>query len=136
MDTPSLKYIMDEVEKMAAKIHARKELLPTYGYSTDGAHPHIEIDRTGQMHYVIVERGSELDRRITKNIETLFYWIFSKVTFSMAAEFELNNRIESQDCRRMLFAKQEELLGILNIEWQEEEYQRHQNILEKRPFRD
>lgn len=47
----------------------------------------------------------------------------------MALKFEVKNRIESQDCRWVLFQKQDELLGMLNILWQQRSIQKHSFLL-------
>lgn len=110
--------------------------MPNYGYSNDGAHPHIEVDNFGSLNYVIIERGEELERKITDKLDDLLYWIFSSVTFSLACNIELKNRIEDKDCRRIMFENQEELLGQLNENWRLKEIVEHQEILKKRPFDD
>jgi len=90
----SLRYwnIRKRVKKLAGKIRALKKLLPTYRNSIDGAHPHIEIDKNGLLHYVIIEKGQEIKRKTTNKLDEFLYWIFSGVTFSMAVAFELMNR--------------------------------------------
>jgi Immunity protein 63 len=128
--------IKKKVEELAVKINAPTDLLPTYGYTKDFAYPHIEVDKVGFLHYVIVERGQELDRRTTEKFDDLLYWIFANVTFSMACDYELKNRIEDKDCRRIMFDKQEELLGLLNNNWKQKEKAEHQSILNNHPFDD
>lgn len=134
---PTLKEIKALVETLAEKISAPKHLLPTYGHSIDGAHPHIEVDdRNGQLYYVIVERGEELKRDFAADMDDLLYRIFADVTFEMALRFELDNRIESEDSRRQMFTKQEDLLGLLSDKWREREQKEHQSILRRKPFDD
>ncbi len=118
------------------RIDAPDDLLPTYGYSRDFGYPHIEVDANGLLHYVIVERGEELERKTTNELDELLYLIFASVTFSMAGKFEVKNRIEDKDSRRMMFAKQEELLCILSDAWRQKEKEEHQRILERCPFDD
>jgi hypothetical protein len=134
------KYSLDDIEKqvqkLANKINVPTEILPTYGYSKDFAYPHIETDNVGFLHYVIVERGQELDRRTTDKLDDLLYWIFSNVTFTLACDFELKNRVEDKDCRRIMFDKQEELLGQLSETWRQKENAEHQYILKNHPFDD
>ena len=136
MTTLSLADIKAKTEELASLIDATTDLLPTYGYSRDFAYPHIEVDSNGLLHYVIVERGQELERKTTSDLDELLYWIFSDVTFSMANQHELKNRVADKDNRRILFAKQEELLGKLIINWQQKEREEHQRILLKYPFDD
>jgi len=135
-DKLTYKKIKKQVEKFADLISAPLNSLPTYGYSRDMAHPHIEIDRLGRLHYVVIERGHENKRLTTKDLDELLYWIFDSITFSMASGYELKNRIENQDSRRLLFTKQEELLGIINPLWKNKNQIKNQRILEKYSFDD
>jgi len=136
-DKLTYKKIKKQVDNIADLISAPTKSLPTYGYSRDMAFPHIEIDRLGRLHYVVIERGQENERLTTTNLDELLYWIFYGITFSMACEYELKNRIEeNQDFRRVMFAKQEELLGIINPLWKDKHQIEHQRILEKHPFDD
>ena len=124
------------VDTLAEKIDAPKYLLPTYGYSKDGAQPHVEVDKNGQLYYVVVERGEELRRDFALDTDDLLYRIFADVTFSMAVDFEVKHRIEGEDFRRQMFAKQEELLELLNDNWKHREEKDHQWILKSHPFED
>lgn len=132
----SLEDIKRKVDELAAKLNAPSDLLPTYGYSRDFAYPHIEIDSVGLLHFVVVERGQQLERKTTDNLDTLLYWIFSGVTFSMSCTYELEHRIEDKDCRRIMFDKQEELLGTLSDTWRQKENEEHKKILKNYPFDD
>ncbi len=133
---PTLGDIKILIDQLAQKINAPQHLLPTYGYSIDGAHPHIEVGRNGELCYVIMERGEELKRDVADDTNDLLYRIFSDITFSMACNFELKHRIEAEDCRRQIFSKQEELLGLLSNEWKKREQKEHQKILKSHPFDD
>lgn len=132
----SLDDIRKRVDDLSAKISAPDSLLPTYGYSKDFAYPHIEVDKAGLMHFVVMERGQEIERKTTDDLDTLLYWIFSGVTFSMACSYEVKHRIENEDCRRIIFKKQEEWLCILSNAWQEREANEHKAILRRYPFDD
>jgi hypothetical protein len=90
------------VKELSNRINAPGSLLPTFGFSRDMGHPHIEVDHKG-YHYVVVERGTELERKSSDNLTDLLYWIFKDITFSMSVKFELQNRIEDQDFRVLLF---------------------------------
>lgn len=132
----SLDDIKKTVEQLASKIHAPQQLLPTYGRTRDGAWPHIEVDASGALHFVVVERGQELERKTTNDLNDLLYWIFDSITFSMSVDFELKNRKWGRDCRRMMFAKQEELLGILDPSWQQKQHEEHKRVIKENPFID
>jgi hypothetical protein len=131
----SLDQIKAQVDLLAARVGASEYILPTYGRTEDGARPHIEVDRQA-YHYVIVERGQELERVTTNELEELLYTIFKGVTFSLAIRYELKHRIEGQDCRRIVFQRQVELLSALSAEWGERESRRHKEILQRHPYDD
>jgi Immunity protein 63 len=111
-----LPQIKAEVERLAAKIGATGYVLPTYGSSEDFARPHIEVDPRG-YHYVVVEHGQELRRVTTSDLDELLSHIFDSVTFELACSYELAHRIEGQDCRRLLWRHQPDLLQILSPAW-------------------
>jgi len=131
----TLAEIKTEVDRLAGVIGASAGLLPTYGVSRDGAYPHIEVDAR-QYHYVVVERGAELERHSTAVLDELLERIFKDATFSLSMKYELAHRDPARDCRRMLFAHQVELLAQLSATWAAREQQRHQDILRTHPFDD
>lgn len=125
-----------KVKKLSGQINAPDKFLPTFRYSLDGAHPHIEIDKLGYFHYVVIERGQESKRKTTDNLNDILYWIFEYVTFIMAVKYELKNRVENKDTRRLLFDYQEKLLQTLNKEWSQRCHEEHAKILKDFPFVD
>jgi hypothetical protein len=132
----TLHQIKAEVDRRALLIGAGGDYsLPTYGHTEDGARPHIEVDSRG-YHFVVVERGQEFSRFTTGDLEELLCKIFQSVTFSLACSYELAHRIESQDCRRLLFSRQVELLSQLSENWGERRAGEHQRILREYPFDD
>lgn len=112
-----LESIRDDVETLAARIDAPEDLLPTYGESEDFARPHIEARHDGLMAWVVVERSVEIQRQSTYSRNELLYWTFAAVTFSMATDYELANRVGDEDPRRLIFEHQLELLGELDARW-------------------
>ena len=100
----TLPKIEAEINRLAAIVGASGYVLPTFGRTEDGARPHIEADAHG-YHYVVVERGLELQRNTTRDLDELLYHVFKSVTFSLACNYECAHRIASQDCRRQLFAR-------------------------------
>ena len=127
--------IQSKVNDLASKLHAPANLLPTYGRSDDGARPHIEVDARA-YHFVVVERGQELERFTTGDIDHLLMRIFSTVTSPLSYTYEHAHRIPGQDIRRMAFSRQIELMGMLDPEWAEYERRRHAEILARHPFND
>jgi Immunity protein 63 len=131
----SLSEIENSVNRLAGRIAAPANLLPTFGYSEDFARPHIEVDARG-YHFVVVERGQELERRTTDNLDDLLSRIFTSVTFSMACNYELRHRVDGADPRRLLFATQVDLLSRLSSDWARREVEHHEIILRTHPFSD
>lgn len=103
------------VEGLAQEIQAPADSLPTYGRRRDFGYPHIEVDQA--YHWVVTERGQEIKRRTTDNLDELLYIIFQSVTFSMALNVESRNRRKGEDFRRQLFDVQLSLLSRLRPEW-------------------
>jgi hypothetical protein len=134
--TKTVTEIQNIVNQLAERINAPKYLLPTFSSPIGDATPNIEVDNLGLYNYVISERGEEYERKMTSDLNDLLYWIFASVTFSMACDYELKNRIDEKDFRRIMFAKQEDLLGVLNKDWKEKERKGHQSILNNNPFDD
>jgi hypothetical protein len=130
----SLAQLRAVVEKMAARIEAPESALPTYGASEDFARPHIEID--GLYHFVVVERGHELERRTTTDLDELLFWIFDSVTFSLASGYEVRNRKPLEDSRRLLFGKQVALMAQLDERWAVRCHAGLLEVLAKHPFTD
>lgn len=127
-----------EVESVAKHLAERlgePTGLPTFGYSVDGAHPHVEVDSRG-YHYVVVERGQEMRRDTTPSLDELLYWIIRDATFGIAVAYELAHRVAGQDFRRILFAKQVELISRLGPTWGERCAEEQREILRKHPFDD
>ncbi|WP_019555598.1 Imm63 family immunity protein [Propionispira raffinosivorans] len=66
-------------------------------------------------HFVYTERGEIQRHQITYDLFEISYWIFEDMIFMMASKFELKNRIENQDFRRILFAKEVELFNAIGV---------------------
>lgn len=102
--------------------------------SDDGSE-HVEIFG-GEFHLIVTERGLELKRRKTREKEELFYWMIADIAFWQGVDFEFKNRIEDQDCRRIIFAKQLELLEKVSKNWAQKKEKEIEQILAKNPFND
>jgi hypothetical protein len=130
-----LEQVRGEVERRASLIDAPLSLLPTYGRTEDSARPHIEVDTRG-FHYVVVERGNELERLTTESLDELLYRIFQCLTFSMACAHEVRHRVPGKDPRRLMFQTQVELLGRLDAQWARRELEEQDRTLQQHPWRD
>jgi len=130
----SLNSIKARVNELAKTVDAPTEYLPTYGTSQQTGMPHIEVDHL--YYWVVCERGSELERRSTNDLDELLYWIFSSVTFTMATDFELAHRRSGEDCRRQIFPKQLEILAALSPQWASRRAEELRLVLRSHPFND
>ncbi len=125
--------IQTSIRRIARRISAPPALLPETVPSAWGA-PHIEVDRL--YHFVVCERGLELERRSSPALDDLFYWIFQSVTFSMASDCELALRKPHEDSRRQLFTRQLDLMNTLNPTWSNRLRDELAEIVAAYPFSD
>lgn len=103
--------------------------------STHDGSPHIEV-LDDVYSFVVCERGAEMERRTSKDLDDLLFWILENLTSNLAWNFELKHRRDSEDSRRQAFAKQTELLSLLSPEWGERQKAAQEEILMRYPFRD
>jgi hypothetical protein len=116
------------VSSFGEMLGAPADLLPTFGCNKDFARPEVQV-HYADYHFIIVERGQELQRSTTSQLEQVLFWIFEAVTFSMAGEYELAHRIEGQDFRIVLFSRQIELLELISPDFADRQRLRYQKIL-------
>lgn len=102
---------------------------------TDSGAPHIEFV-AGAYHYVVTERGEEYSREACNEIDEILFAIFKHITFSMVVRYEVDNRDESKDSRRMLFDYQLKLLGAISEEWATKRQREFERVLLVNPFND
>ena len=131
----TLREIEADVNNLAVRIGASANDLPSYGQSRDFAYPHIEVGG-GQYHYVVVERGQEISRQSSADYDNLLYWVFAHATHNLAFSYELRNRIEDQDCRRIAFPKQIELLRKISAAMADQRSREIEAILLRAPYDD
>jgi RNAse (barnase) inhibitor barstar len=110
----------------------------TYAFLTerqDDGSPHVEfVD--GQYHYVVTERGLELERRSTRDIDEILYWLIYDLAFWMGVAFEFKNRVDRQDCRRIIFANSIELVKRADQTMADRLARHWQKTLTENPFVD
>ena len=66
---------------------------------------------------VTTERGGEYDPAILANDEEALFLQTSDLTFSMACDYELANRIEDRDCRELISEHQIKLTNQVSPDW-------------------
>jgi hypothetical protein len=131
----TLKQIAAAVTQQAQRIGAPAHTLPAFGTAGDDGCPFIEVDAS-HYHYVVDERGQEISRQSSSNLDDLMYWIFADVTHQMGFAHELKHRIDGQDFRRQGFAKQLELLGKIDPALAERRGREIEAILHNAPYDD
>lgn len=131
----ALPQIESDVNQLAQFIGATANELPTCGRTRDLGYSHVEVD-SHQYHLVSVERGAELVRRSTPDYDELLYWIFHEATHSLAFAYELAHRIENQDCRRLAFPRQIELMSLIRPQFGNRCAAEIQDVLQRYPYDD
>ena len=101
----------------------------------DVGSPHVELT-DGEYHYIVTERGLDLERKSTADIKEILYWMLYDLTFWMGVRFEFKNRIEGPDCRRVIFAHQLELMKRADAAMAERLEQHIAKTLAANPFND
>lgn len=124
--------LRSEFERLCRRLKVRRVLHET---PQDNGSAHVEI-ADGAFHYVVTGRGSELERRTTRDRNELLYWLLSAVVFELASASGVRHRIKDQDFRRLLFAKEVEIMGTINREWAERKSEEIRRILSAHPFED
>ncbi|TYC49667.1 hypothetical protein ESZ50_05870 [Weissella muntiaci] len=111
-------------------------------------YPHISLDgnilpernnvvfENGVLKYIFSERGIITLMFESDNLDDFLFQIFKDITFEMALTFEVSNRVENQDFRRVLFSKQLEILNIIDETYKERAAQEIKDILKVSPFND
>lgn len=102
---------------------------------TDDGAPHVEIGDDG-FHLVTTERGLELSRETFATADELLFRLVSLVTFFMGVDFEFKNRAEGRDARRLIFAKQLELLASIGEDFERRGRRQIEATLAKNPYLD
>lgn len=127
--------IQEKIYEYGSIINAPKDILKIYPSPQPNGVPYIQINNNEYL-YIVEERGMELERRRTANIDVLLYWIMSDVIFFLATQYELENRIENFDNRRLIFKKEVELFIVLKKDWANITEVRINKILEESPYND
>ena len=97
--------------------------------------PYAYADEEG-YHYVVSERGKIVEHKITDDLFEISYWILQSEVFQIALNFEVRNRMKSQDIRKLLFEKKLELLDKIGKNYRKREEIRIDEILKANPYND
>ena len=127
--------IQEKVYEYGSIINAPKEVLKIFPSPQSDGTPYIQTS-DNEYFYIVEERGVELERRRTINIDVLLYWIMSDIIFILASQYETKYRIEGVDNRRLIFKKEIELFRLLKLDWGDVTEARINKILEEAPYND
>ena len=131
----ALSTIKSRYYAIARRLGAPKRHVMFSTHPTGFGDPHVEkLDDA--YAYVVLERGHEIERRVTQDPDELLYWLVSDLTWSMASEYELSHRSGNADFRRLLFRKHLELLSRANPKWSEAKRIEYDSVLRAHPFSD
>lgn len=131
---PPLSEILAEAREIGERLGLPPDILSNIESPNDFAAPYVVDD--GEYHYTVRERGRDIIRKSTKSTKELLYWIFIDMTFDAAKKYELEHRKDGQDFRRILFAKQLELLGAIDPAWRQRCLEGLNAFLLQTPFTD
>ncbi len=97
---------------------------------------HVEVSDDGSFHYIATERGKEVFHETTQDKGRLLYWLVKEVARSMALDYEVHHRVRGRDFRRLYFAKEVELMALVNPTWAEWCQDEIDETLARYPFDD
>ncbi len=131
----NINYISEKVKKMGELIGAPKEFLTVYAGPVGDGTPYVEI-KGGKYFFVSSERGYEVFRKKATNEDEILYLVFKDVAWKMASDFELRNRVQGKDCRRVIFSKIIEIMSEVNAGWGNKVEKEINQTLERSPYKD
>lgn len=132
--------ILDKLQKEYDALCQRIEPCANGAYTfltqrSDNGAPHVEY-AYGVYYHVVTERGLELERKSYTDKSEILYRLVSDTTFWMAAAYEFKNRVDGQDFRRIMFAKQVELMERVSPEFGEKTRLKIAETLRHNPYDD
>lgn len=123
------------VSEFGNKIQAPSSLLYVRLLPADDGSSYVVLHDNG-FGYVSSERGVENYNKFTSSLDDLLYWIMFDVAKSMAVAYEVQNRVEGEDFRRVYFCRLLELMFLMNRDWGVRAQKEVDHILESSPFTD
>ncbi|MCY0107194.1 immunity 63 family protein [Pseudomonas monsensis] len=131
----SIHEIQSIVYELGGRINAPKSSLIVLSAPADDGAPYVEVHDDGYS-YVSSERGFEIYNKSTESLDELLYWIVNRAVRQMAVKYELDNRVDKFDTRRVYFSRLVQLLGEIKPEWAELARQEVDAVLKSCPYVD
>lgn len=130
-----IKEIQDEVYRLGKMGNIPPLLLVVLTSPVDDGRPYVLINES-VFSYISNERGYEIFKKTTDSIDELIYWILSRAISRMAMNYELENRVEGQDSRRIYFSKIIEVMEKISPLWRIKIQKEINEILKIAPYVD
>ena len=127
--------LRERIQAAGRQLGAGEDKLPTWGTSDQTGRPHIEWDDAG-WHYVVCERGTEFERTTSADAGEIAFLACRDMAFEIACERDAADRSPGTDARRRIFARQLELMRLLDPAWEARERAEIDRILEEYPYED
>ncbi|MCA6956272.1 Imm63 family immunity protein [Pectobacterium polaris] len=131
----SFSEIQKKVNDLGECVGIPESDLHIFSSSPGDGRPHISYDN-GFYNYIYSERGVEFFRKTTSSKDELFYWIMSEFVYEISFQYELENRVENRDGRRIAFNKALSLMGNISDEWRLKAQNEIDDILATNPYTD
>jgi hypothetical protein len=130
----------DELSARYRVLHARtREAVvdhPLYFSRQDDGMAHLEFHGDGSVSSIVTEHGATIASSRFEDEEDLLYHLVRGAIWMMACEYEKSHRVEGQDLRRVLFARDLELMNRVSPEWGERRRAEIDDLLRRYPFCD
>ncbi|AIT09873.1 hypothetical protein LO80_07750 [Candidatus Francisella endociliophora] len=124
--------ILDKIQKVP-EYYKKVNTTPQY----EGA-SHIEKNRTRGFDYYETERGEIYVHKKNLDMNNTLYLLLNEVTHSLASKFSAKNQKvnPNHDFRKVMFERQEYLMGLLNKDREQRLKEYHDNVLKKYLYED
>ena len=109
---------------------------PVFFTRQDDGMAHLELAADGSATAVITERGLTVGLTRFEDEDALLYHLVRGAIWMMAVEFEKSHRVEGQDVRRVIFARDLELMGEVSPEWAARRKAEIEDMLRRYPYHD
>lgn len=116
MDVLSSAELRQILETNFAKISSDLHLLPEINNSNSNCEPFIEIWQNA-YYYICLERGKDVFRKQTTDLNELIFMVMENLTFKMALDWAKLQPKSNSDLRIPAFAKQVELMKTINLDY-------------------
>ena len=114
--------IKNKINSLLGKLNynINENFIPTYKSPKGDGTTYIIINELG-YNYIISERGNEYNRKITRDIDELLYWIFKDIIFELV--------VKTNKKRQQWFNEEESMLMKINKNWGNLLKEEHKKLL-------